>query len=257
MKKISPLLNQILFEVYANLLRRKSKGLFFRPFWNRPTFDLKSYLQAQGFVVIAEVKRASPLKGELRENFNPVELALSYERGGAKAISVITEEVFFNGSLEYLAAIRTVVSLPILRKDFIIDPVQIEEAKAFGADFVLLIAGILKKEELSELISYAKRLGLSSLVEVHDEEDLETALSSGAEVIGINNRNLSTLKVDPEHCFRLKSLIPSRIPVIAESGIDNQEQIRRLKAEGFSGALIGTALVRHKNPEEFLQTLLA
>ncbi len=257
MKKLSPLLNKILFEVYADVLKRKIKGLFYRPFWDRPSFDLKSYLESHGFIIIAEVKRASPAKGELRKNFNPIELALAYERGGAKAISVITEERFFLGSLEYLSAVRTAVSLPLLRKDFIIDPVQIDEAKAFGADFVLLIAGILDKQELSELISYSKRLGLSHLVEVHDEEDLEIALSAGAEVIGINNRNLSTLEVDPDHCFKVKSLIPSGIPVIAESGIDNQTQIKRLKTEGFSGALIGTALVKQKDPEKFLKTLLA
>ncbi len=257
MKSLSPLLNQILFEVYARTLKRRRMGLFFRPFWDRPPFDLATYLKKEGFIIIAEVKRASPLKGELRKDFNPVKLAKAYLEGGAKAISVLTEETYFLGSLEYLAAVRMAVPLPILRKDFIIDPLQVEEAKAFGADFILLIAGILKKEELSHLLQYSKKLGLSSMVEVYDEEDLEIALSCGAEVIGINNRNLSTLEVDPNHCFKLKPLIPSHIPVVAESGITSPEEIKRLKKAGFSGALIGTSLVKNSEPEAFLKSLLA
>ncbi|RKX59715.1 MAG: indole-3-glycerol-phosphate synthase TrpC, partial [Thermodesulfobacteriota bacterium] len=149
MKKIiNSTLNQILIEKYYEILKRKQKGLYFKPFWDRPDFNFKEYLFKNNFVLIAEIKRASPLSGELRKDFNPIELLKAYEEGGAKAISVITEEIYFKGSLEYLAAIRTRTSLPLLRKDFILDPIQIEEAKAFGADIVLLIAGILKKEEL-------------------------------------------------------------------------------------------------------------
>lgn len=250
------ILEEILLSKYYEILKRKQRGLFYRPFWDRPAFDLKTYLEREGFVIIAEVKRASPLKGSLREDFNPLILASQYVKGGAKAISVITEEHFFYGSLEYLAGVRTVCDLPLLRKDFIFDPVQVEEAKAFGADMVLLIAGILKQEELKELYRYAKSLGLSALVEIHSEEDLEKALSCEAEVLGINNRDLTTLNVDPEHCMRIKKKIPEGVYVIAESGISKPDEVKRLKAQGFKGVLIGTSLVKAKDPESLLSKMV-
>jgi len=251
------LLQKILLEKYFEVLKRKQRGLFYRPFANRPSFDFKKYLERERFVVIAEVKRASPLKGMLREPFDPLKLAQAYVRAGAKAISVITEENFFYGSLEYLAAIRGLTDLPLLRKDFILDPIQIEEAKAFGADLVLLIAGILSQEDLKDLIQTTQKLGLSALVEVHSREDLEKALSAGAEVIGINNRDLKTLKVDASHAFKLLPHVPREIPVIAESGISSPEEIRELKKAGFKGALIGTSLVKAKDPEKLLRSLVA
>jgi indole-3-glycerol phosphate synthase len=159
MKNVNSVLNKILIEKSYEVLKRKEKGLYYKPFWNRTPIDFKEYLFKKGFVVIAEIKKASPSRGMLRENLNPVELALSYKKAGAGAISVITEEVYFKGSLEYLSAVREAVDLPLLRKDFIIDPVQLEEAKAFGADIVLLIAGILKKENLKNFISMPENLG--------------------------------------------------------------------------------------------------
>jgi indole-3-glycerol phosphate synthase len=251
--KINQILNQILVEKYYEVLKRKQRGLYFRPFWERTPINFKEYLLNEDFVIIAEIKRASPLNNDFRENFNPLFLVEAYEKGGAKAISVITEEIYFRGSLEYLASIRERTKLPLLRKDFILDPVQIEEAKAFGADAVLLISSILNKEELKELIKYTKKLGLSSLVEVHDEKDLEKALSAGAEIIGINNRNLSTLKVDINQSIKLFSFIPNGIPVIAESGYNSAKELKRIKKLGFKGVLIGTSLVKSPDPEKKLK----
>ncbi|MFN3921723.1 MAG: indole-3-glycerol phosphate synthase TrpC [Caldimicrobium sp.] len=250
------ILDKIVFEKYFDILKRKQRGLYFRPFWDRHPFNLETYLEKEKFIIIAEVKRASPLKGALRENFDPLDLAKTYERAGAKAISVITEEIFFYGSLEYLAAIRSITNLPLLRKDFILDPIQIEEAKAFGADMVLLIASLLKEEELEDLINYTYKLGLSPLVEIHTEEELERALRAGAKVIGINNRNLKTLEIDINHCFRMLPLIPKRISVIAESGIKKVEEIKELKKAGFKGVLIGTSLVKASNPERLLKEMV-
>lgn len=249
-------LQEILKEKYIEILKRKQKGLYFKPFWRRPAFDLQEYIRKEGFIIIAEVKKASPLKGSLRKDFDPISLAKIYQDNGAKAISVITEENFFYGTLEYLAGIREITSLPLLRKDFIMDPVQIEEAKAFGADFVLLIAGILSKEELEELNSHAQRLGLSTLVEIHSDEDLEKALSCKARVIGINNRDLTTLKVDPGHALKLFKRIPSDIPVIAESGIKTPSEVQELKKAGFKGVLIGTSLVQNPNPALLLRQMV-
>lgn len=254
--KINQVLNKILIEKYYEVLKRKQRGLYFKPFWERIPVNFKKYLLKEDFIIIAEVKRASPLNNEFRKNFDPLILAEAYEKGGAKAISVITEEIFFKGSLEYLASIRAKTKLPLLRKDFIFDPVQIEEAKAFGADVVLLISSILSKEELSELIKYAKKLNLSSLIEIHEEKDLEKALKAGAEIIGINNRNLSTLKVDINQCLKIFPLVPKDIPVIAESGYNNPEEIKKIKEQGFKGVLIGTSLVKSKNPEKKLREFL-
>ncbi len=254
--KINPVLNQILVEKYYEILKRKQKGLYYKPFWDRTPINFKNYLQKEKFVIIAEIKRASPLKDDFRSDFNPLFLVEAYIKGGAKAISVITEEIFFRGALEYLPAIRSITDLPLLRKDFILDPVQIEEAKAFGADMVLLISTILKEKELSELIKYAKKLGLSSLVEIHNEEDLEKALKAGAEIIGINNRNLTTLQVDINQSLKIFPLIPKDIPVIAESGYNKSSEIKDLIKKGFKGVLIGTSLVRSKNPEIKLKELL-
>jgi indole-3-glycerol phosphate synthase len=252
----SEVLKKILSCKKEEVKKRKKRGLFFRPFWERAPFCLKAYLESRSFTVIAEVKRASPSKGLLKKKFNPLTLARAYERAGAGMISVITEEDFFLGSLEYLAAIRAHTSLPLLRKDFIFDPVQIEEAKAFGADAVLLIVAALKKGELKELIKYSKRLGLSSLVEVHNEEELETALSCGAEVIGVNNRDLKSLKVDTSCVLRLFPLVPKGMPVIAESGYQEPSEVRVLKEQGIKGVLIGTSLVSAKSPGEKLREII-
>ncbi len=252
----SEVLKKILSCKKKEVKRRKKRGLPFKPFWHRAPFCLKSYLESQGFTVIAEIKKASPSRGLIRKRFNPLALARAYEKAGAGMISVITEEEFFLGSLEYLAAIRENTSLPLLRKDFIFDPIQIEEAKAFGADAVLLIVAALKKEELKELIAYSKKLGLSALVEVHQEDEVETALSCGAKIIGVNNRDLKTLKIDTSQVFRVFPLIPKEIPVIAESGYSAPSEIRILKEKEIKGVLIGTSLVSAKDPEKKLKEII-
>jgi len=249
-------INEIIAIKKKEIKKRKNTGLFFRPFWERAPFSLKDYLNSQDFIIIAEIKKASPSKGVLKKNLNPIKLAKTYEKAGAKMISVITEEHFFKGSLEYLSAVRANTCLPILRKDFILDPLQIEEAKAFGADVVLLISTILSLEELKELLNYSKKLGISCLVEVHTEEELEQALSAGAEVIGINNRNLKTLEINTSQVFKLFPLIPNNIPVIGESGYNNSSEIKTLKEKGIKGVLIGTSLMLSKNPGEKLKELL-
>lgn len=250
------ILQKILEEKYYEIIKRKQKGLYFRPFWDRPPFDLKAYLEKENFTVIAEIKRASPLKGSLRADFNPVKIAEAYIKAGAKAISVITEEYFFYGTLEYLAAVRVLTDLPLLRKDFIFDPIQIEEAKAFGADFVLLIADLLSLEDLRELYGYTKKIGLSALTEVHSQDNLEKALSVGVDVLGINNRNLKTLKLNPRHGYKLLHLIPKKIPVIAESGISTPDEVKALKRAGFRGVLVGTALVKAEKPGLLLNKMV-
>ncbi len=250
------ILQKLLEEKYYEIIKRKQRGLYFKPFWDRPSFNLKQYLEKEGFVIITEIKRASPVKGILKKDFDLFTLVESYIKGGAKAISVITEEYFFLGSLEYLAAVRTLTNLPLLRKDFIFDPIQIEEAKAFGADFILLISDLLEKERLKELYNYTKKLGLFALVEVHTEEALEKALSISAEVIGINNRNLKTFKLDLNHCFKLFPLIPKNIYVIAESGVSTSEDLRKIKETGFKGVLIGTSLIKAGDPEKLLKEMV-
>ncbi len=249
-------LNRILETKRAEITRRRERGLFFRPFWEAPRRDLEGALRASGFTIIAEVKRASPSKGLLCPDFDPVRLARAYARGGAGAISIITDEPFFRGSLEYLAAVREAVDLPLLRKDFILDPIQIEEARAFGADAVLLIVAALSPEDLRELLAYTRRLGLSALVEVHHEEELEVALSAGAPVIGINNRNLHTFEVSVETTFRMLKAVPKGRPVVSESGLSDPGTLKRLAEAGVAGALIGEALVKSPDPEYLLKSWL-
>ena len=203
--------------------------------------------------MIAEVKRASPSKGLLAPDFDPLKLSRAYVQGGAGAISVITDEPFFQGSLEYLAAIRSAVDLPLLRKDFILDPVQIEEARGFGADAVLLIVAALSPEDLRELLAYTHRLGLAALVEVHNQEELETAVSVGAEIIGINNRNLHTFEVSVETTLRLLPHIPKDRIVVSESGLSEAGTLKRLSEAGVEAVLIGEALVKSPDPAALLQ----
>jgi len=200
--------------------------------------DILTSLNNQ-FFVIAEVKKKSPSKGILRENFDPVNLALAYEKAGVSAISVVTEKNFFSGEKEYLTRIKSHISLPVMRKDFLIHPYQVFESYNLGADFVLLIAACLLREELKAMLDAVEFLGLQAMVEVHNQEDLEKALSLNPKIIGINNRNLLTFEVDVETSFRLKKLIPEGIHVISESGLSSPEQIRKLRDTGFSGVLIG------------------
>jgi len=214
-----------------------------------PTRSLARALRGPSLGLIAEVKRASPSRGVLRAGLDPKALARTYASSGAAAISVLTEEQHFRGSLDDLKAVRAALDgrgdarPPLLRKDFLFDAYHLFEARAYGADAVLLIAAILKPKLLAELLALARTLGLECLVEVHDERELERALAADAQVIGINNRDLRTFEVDLAVSERLRPLIPQDRVVVAESGIHTRADVERLRALGVNAVLIGEALV--------------
>lgn len=222
-----------------------------------PTRPLASALRRPGHVaIIAEAKKASPSKGILCHNFDPLKIAREYEQAGAAAISVLTEEKFFLGHPSYLSGVKKVTDIPVLRKDFIIDPYQIYESRVLGADAVLLIVAALSGEQLTELMSLAGELGIACLVEVHTEPELDRALSAGAEIIGINNRDLNTFKTDLNRTFLFQGLIKDpNITVVSESGIKSHADILRLRECGVHAALVGEALVRRADPGEGLKEL--
>lgn len=194
--------------------------------------------------IIAEIKRISPSQGLLKEDFDPVRISRLYENAGAKAISVLTEEDFFGGKLSHLSQARKIVSIPILRKDFIIDKYQLYESKFFGADAVLLIAELLKAGKLSEFLSLAKRLELDCLVEAGSPEDINYALDQGAEIIGVNSRNLHTLEVDNKILCKLRKYIPKDIILVAESGIGTHREYSACQKLEVNALLIGSALMK-------------
>jgi len=207
--------------------------------------------------VIAECKRRSPSRGVLRERYDPVAIASGYADAGAAAISILTEPTFFDGSLDHLAAVRPVVSVPILRKDFIVSEYQLYEARAAGADAVLLIVGALRPVELKVLHEHATRLGLDVLVEVHDATELAIAIDAGARIVGVNNRNLRTLQVDVSVSEQLISSMPAGVIAVSESGLRTAADIMRLKERGYRGFLIGERFMSTENPGAQLGELLA
>ena len=206
--------------------------------------------------VIAEVKKASPSKGVIREDFDPAAAARAYEGSGAAALSVLTDEKFFQGHMAHLSICRAAASLPVLQKDFIIDPYQIEEARAGGADAVLLIAALLDANALRSFREHAESLGMAALVEVHDEPELESAIDSGARIIGINNRDLQTFRVDLQTTFRLAPFIPPGKIVVGESGIRTRDDLKRLADVGIDAVLIGETLMRAPDPGVKLRELI-
>jgi indole-3-glycerol phosphate synthase len=217
---------------------------------------LRRALVQPGMRVIAEFKRRSPSAGTLRERADAESVVRAYERGGASALSVLTEGPHFGGSLEDLRVAREASELPILRKDFILDPYQLYEARAAGADAVLLIVAALEDRELAALHERARELALEALVEVHDARELETALDIGAELVGINNRDLRDFSVDVERTSRLVREVPDGVGVVSESGIATAEQLRALAAQGVDAVLVGEALMRAPEPEAALRELL-
>lgn len=206
--------------------------------------------------VIAEVKKASPSKGLLQPNFDPAFVACNYESGGAACISVLTDSRYFQGSLGDLAAARNAVMLPVLRKDFTIHPVQIYEAAAHGADAILLIAAVLSVAELRSFRELASSLGLAALVEVHDGHELEAAVESGAEIIGVNNRSLETFDVSLETSLRLSELMPANVTRVSESGISTRADIDLLRGAGFHAFLIGESLMKAGDAAVSLRNLV-
>lgn len=206
--------------------------------------------------VIAECKRRSPSKGVMAAKYDPVAIAAAYERGGAVAISVLTEPTFFDGSLEDLAAVRQAVRVPLLRKDFVVDEYQLLEARANGADAVLLIVSTLEQDDLVRLQTRATGLGLAALVEVHDEDEMRRAVDAGARVIGVNNRNLRTLQVDVEASHRLAALVPKGVVAVSESGLQSRADLERLVAEGYRAFLIGERFMTARDPGRAIAELI-
>jgi len=205
--------------------------------------------------VIAECKRRSPSRGVLMASYSPAEQARAYERGGAAAISVLTEPSFFDGALEHLAAVRAAVSVPLLRKDFVVDEYQLLEAMVAGADAVLLIVSALIPGDLTRLHRAALARGLAVLVEVHDEGELDVALAAGASIVGVNNRNLRTLAVDGAVSERLAARIPPAVIAVSESGLGGPEDVSRMRALGYRAFLVGERLMTSANPARDLEAL--
>ena len=219
--------------------------------------DFKAALRSRTPAIIAEVKKASPSKGLLSANFDPAEIAAAYERGGAAAMSVLTDESFFQGGLADLEAARGRVGLPALRKDFTIAESQILEAAAHGADAILLIAAILTEAQLRDFRARAAEFGLAALVEVHNRRELDVAIAAGSDFIGVNNRDLTTFEVTLETSLRLAEHMPAGALLVSESGIHGPEDIRQLRAAGYSAFLVGEHLMKSGDPEAALRRLAA
>ena len=209
-----------------------------------PKSNFKSSISNKDEAIIAEIKKASPSAGVISENFNPVEKAKEYESVGAAALSILTEEDFFLGSIDYLKAVKRTTSLPILRKDFIIDEYQIYESKLIGADCILLIASILSDLQIEEFVKIAKKLELDYLIEIHDEKELKRVVLYKDALIGVNNRNLNTFEVDLDNSIRMKNLFKEKNIFIAESGIKSVDDINYLKLHNINVFLIGESLMR-------------
>lgn len=222
-----------------------------------PRGFIRALTDFPGVAVIAEAKKASPSKGVIRPDFDPVAIARSYLAGGAQALSVLTDVDFFQGSLSYIPAVRAAVALPVLRKDFIIDALQIREARAYGADAILLIAAILETARIQDYQALACELGMDALVEVHDEAEVEKAVAAGSRLIGINNRDLRDFSMDLNTTFRLQKMIPMEIPLVSESGIRDHHDMLRLAEHGVKAALVGETLMRAADQAEALRTLVS
>ncbi len=223
----------------------------------KPALDLAPALKGDNIRLIAEVKKASPSRGLLSRNLSPGELAQTYAEGGAVAISVLTEENYFMGRIEHLTAIKELVGLPLLRKDFIFDNYQVYESRAYGADALLLIAGILSQGQLKELVSLSRSLGLRCLVEVHSQGEVEMVVLSEAEIIGINNRDLRTFAVDINTTRRLRPLIPKEKTVVSESGIRSRKDMEKLRKWGVDAVLVGEALITAGDVRTKMKELLS
>ncbi len=223
----------------------------------KPVKSFYEVLRKDEFSLIAEVKKASPSKGIIRQDFNHVEIAKIYAEAGARAISVLTDERFFQGSIQYLKDITQAVDLPILRKDFIVDEFQVYETKIIGADIILLIVSALDKIQLKDYFDLSKEIGLDVLVEAHDREEFDIAADIGAKIIGINNRDLKTFQADLQvTCDILAGGVPENTFVISESGIQTRDDIKKLKECGASGALIGEAFMKEKDILNAVKSLI-
>lgn len=256
------LLGQIVARTRATLEERKRRVPIHHFLASAPTpggrRSFRRSISTPGRVnVIAEFKRRSPSRGVLREDLHPVRVAQGYEIAGAAALSILTEEEYFGGSLDDLQQARYATLLPTLRKDFIVDPYQVREAWIAGADAVLVIVAVLSDRELRGLQQTARELGLEALVEVHDRQELDRALDAGAQVVGVNNRDLRTMEVRLETALELVASIPDEVVAVAESGIRTGADVRRLREAGFDAFLVGEHLMRSPDPGDALAALLA
>lgn len=253
-------LRTILAEKQEEVLARKKStplsALEQMRHFGRGTLSLSEVLKGKRIAVIAEIKKASPSKGVLREDFDPLGMAKAYVEAGASAISVLTDSKFFQGRLENIRDIREVVAIPLLRKDFVIDEYQIYESKAYGADAILLIASALQQHQLSDFILMSSELGLECLVEVHTKEEIDSLDFSCVKMVGINNRDLTTFKTNLSTSFRLRKHIPPHVIVVSESGIRSRHDLDRLVSNGIHAVLVGESLVRAENPGRALAELL-
>lgn len=218
-------------------------------------FPFEKMLRSEEIQFICEVKKASPSKGVIAEDFPYLSIAQEYQQAGAGAISVLTEPEFFQGSPRYLEEIRKVVDIPLLRKDFIVDPYQIYQAKTLGADAVLLICAILGEAAIREYLAICDQLGLSALVEAHDQKEMAQALDAGARVVGVNNRNLKDFTVDIGNSIRLRALAPPQVAFVAESGISSPQDVEKLREARINGVLVGEALMRSPDKKAMLDEL--
>jgi len=218
--------------------------------------DFRDAIARNSPAIIAEIKKASPSKGILAKDFRPVRIARDYEQGGAAALSVLTDRDFFQGSLADLECARAAVKLPVLRKDFTLEEYHVLEAAASGADAVLLIAALLEERRIRDLRESAARWGMAALVEVHDERELDRAVGAGAEIVGVNNRNLTNFQVTLETSLRLAERIPADAVRVSESGIHSADDVERLRAAGYHAFLVGEHLMQAENPAAALRALV-
>lgn len=260
---MADILDEIIAKTKDDLERRKveypkeylGKSLAYNPFVPKDVISALRSTKDNPYRIIAEVKKASPSKGIIREDFDPIVIAKEYQDGGADALSILTEPHFFQGDKEYLGQVRRYVNIPLLRKDFIVDEYQILEALVYGADYILLIAKALSRKELKSLLHYAQHLGLEVLVEIHDKLDLVKAIFAGANIIGINHRNLETFEMDMGLSQRLIPLIPNGKIIVAESGINDHDTIIELSKVGADAFLVGEHLMRQNDIREATRKL--
>lgn len=250
------ILDRIVQRKKEEVLKLLAKG------WQKPEDEVgaprgfrKALLSFDGVAIIAEAKKASPSKGVLCPDFDPVKIAQEYQAGGAHAMSVLTDVDFFQGDLSYIPMVREAVQLPVIRKDFLIHECQIQQAADFGADAILLIAAILNQSQMTDYFQMAIELGMDVLTEVHDEAEAEAALKAESHLIGINNRNLNDFTVDLATTFRVMKVIPREIPVVSESGIQDRDDMLQLADHGVCAALIGEMLIRSGNRADGLSLL--
>lgn len=254
------ILEQIVEQTGADLKKRKQKisfnDLHSMEGFEKARIDFRAALQKDGVSIIAEVKKGSPSKGIIRPDFDPVDIALRYEEGGAGAVSVLTDQPFFKGDLEYLSAISKRVQLPLLRKDFIIDPFQIKEARAFGADAVLIIVAITEGNQLHELLAAAEEFELSALVECYDQQDFDRVNFEEVNILGVNNRDLKNFEVDVHRGISILKQSPEGTTLVSESGLSGGDDMALLRKEGIHSALIGEHFMRQPDPGQAVKDLI-